>query len=301
MSTIARVTLALFVGIACWLTADSLVDRFDDPDRLWAAELKRLERELAGLPTDFQKTTHLREYVGRLLDVGRLGRDAQQAYQSVDFESFEPARFFPLYRENRLPANCGFTTFFYIKLLQAHGYTAYQYSFGFTERPYERFIHSVVLVEIRTAAGNRLIVQDPYLNLTYRTHEGEPVEFLEFLRLIKARQFDRIVRDAGSVTTRLLVPDVSLYYPHLSNRCRSLMAEAITRPDGSVAAEIPISRDYPTLMQSPCDHFEDKFMDALRQNGFDEPLVYAYTLRASEMVGSSDHAEVQRRIDAVIR
>jgi hypothetical protein len=303
VSTRARATLACFLALACWLAADSASDRTDsnDADRLWAAELERLAAELGDLSTDFARTTHLREYVGQLLDVGRPDRNAKETYGSVDFESYEPAEFFPLYRANKLPANCGYTTYFYIKLLQTFGYKAYQYSFGFTEPPYERFIHSVALVEIRTDEDSRLVVQDPYLNLTYRTRDGEPVDFIDFLSMIKTGQSERIVQDAGSVTTALLVPDVSLYYPHLSARCRTLMAEALTRSDGSIAREIPITRDYATLMQSPCDDFEGKFTDALRKNGFDERLLYAYTLRASEIVGSSDRIEVQRRIDSVIR
>jgi hypothetical protein len=144
----------------------------------------------------------------------------------------------------------------------------------------------------------RLIIQDVYLNLTYRE---EPIDIAGFLMALKQKNYERIVMDAGSVTTLLLVPDTQLYFPYLSESCQALMAKALMRPDGSLKTELPIARDYATLVQTSCDGFERGFVDALRQNGFPEPFIYAYTLRASDMVGTSDHGEVQRRIDRNLR
>jgi hypothetical protein len=271
------------------------------PRRLWYEELARLKRHLDAMPSDLEKTTYLRQYVGGLIDIGRPDERTRVLYQSVNFENFNPAEFYPGFRGHRLLAECGITTFFYIKLLQAFRFKAYQYSFGFTEQPYARFIHSVVLVNIDFRGTQRLIIQDPYLDLTYREPEGAPIDFFNFLTALNSKEFGRIVMDSSSVETSLQVPDPSLYYAFLSESCRASMAAALRREDGSLRTRIPIIRSYATLMQSPCGNFEAAFVDAMRKHELPEPFVYSYTLRASELVGSPDHREMQERIDAVRR
>jgi len=290
-----RLALCLALGLA------TPSDPRTPVDAGWAGELTRLAARVEALPSDLARTTFLREYTGALLDIGRPDERTLRRYQAVDFDSFDPAEYYPLFRDNSLPANCGITSYYYIKLLHALGFKAYQYSFGFSEKPYQRFIHSVALVEIGVNRTRRLIVQDPYLNLTYRTRDGQPMDFIAFLAAIRARRYDEIVTDASSLTTALLVPDASLYLRHLSRECQAGLIGLLERPHGSRRAELPIVRSYATLMQSDCDRFERDFLEAMRQHGLHEPFLYAYTLRAAELVGSADHAEVQRRIDAVLR
>lgn len=269
---------------------------------VWQREVARLYSESKALASDFDKVTFLREYCGALIPIGRPDDRTRSLYQSVDFAAFDPATFYPLFRSYSLSAQCGITSFFYIKLLRALGFKAYQYSFGFTDKPYDRFIHSVALVEIGfRGSARRLIIQDPYFNLTYRTRDGEPADFFEFLAMLKRRQYERIVMDSPPLETFLLVPDMALYYPYLNEDCKKQMAEALTREDGSLATRMPITRNYASLMQSPCGGSENAFLEALRQHGFDEPFVYAYTLRASEIVGNCDHLDLQRKIDANLR
>jgi hypothetical protein len=266
----------------------------------WRWEIEKLRRACAMLPSDFERTKYLREYVGALIPIGRPDDRTRHIYAALNFASFNPADFYPLFRNYSLSAQCGITTFFYIKLLQALGFKAYQYSFGFTAVPYERFVHSVALVQIAFNGGKRLIVQDPYFNLTYRARDGAPCDFFEFLAAVRRRRYHDLVMDSPSVSTFLLVPDTSLYFPYLTEECRILMASALARDDGTFATRMPIARSYASLMQSPCGGGEDGFLKALREHGFDEPFVYAYTLRASDLVGDLDHAQVQRRIDAVL-
>ena len=267
----------------------------------WASEVARLSEHLHTLPSDLEKTTHLRRYAGELLDIGRPDDATQRRYRALSFDAFDPAEYYPLFRDDSLPANCGITSFFYIKLLQAFGFKAYQYSFGFRDEPYQRFIHSVALVEIRVNGSPRLIIQDPYLNLTYRTQDGQPIDFYEFLTALRRRRYGDIVMDASSLSTALLVPDASLYQPFLSKECWAGMSGALTRPDGSRRSSLPILRSYATLMQSACGDFEGQFVEAMRAHGLNEPFLYAYTLRASDLVGTADHPDVQRRIDAILR
>src|SRR5208283_2076934 len=210
------------------------------PRRLWYQELTRLKRQLDAMPSDFEKTTFLRQYVGGLIDIGRPDDRTRHLHQSVNFENFDAAEFYPRFRGHSLPAECGITTFFYIKLLQAFGFKAYQYSFGFTEKPYARFIHSIVLVKIDFQGTQRLIIQDPYLDLTYRNPEGAPIDFFDFLAALKRKDFEHIVMDASSVTTSLQVPEPSSYYPFLSESCRVSMTAALRREDGSLRTRIPI-------------------------------------------------------------
>jgi hypothetical protein len=287
--------LGLASGLATW------GDGRPWNEAAWTHELARLAGPLAALPSDFAKTTFLRQYAGALTDVGRLDEHTLRRYRAVSLDRFDPAEYYPLFRDNRLPANCGITSFFYIKLLQAFGFKAYQYSFGYTEAPYERFIHSVALVDVAAEGGRRLIVQDPYLNLTYRTRDGQPMDFAELLGALRARRYGDVVTDASSITTTLLVPDLSLYLPHLDRPCQAQMTGLLTSSDGSMRTEMAIERSYATLMQSECGHFERDFVEAMRRHGLDEPFLFAYTLRAADVVGAPDHAEVQRRIDALLR
>jgi hypothetical protein len=268
---------------------------------LWEIERARLDSLLTGLPSDLDKTTFLRTYCGELIDIGRLDDQTSRFYQSIDFESFRLSHFYSLFRKDRIPAACGPTSYFYIKLLQSFGFKAYQYSFGFKDKGYERFVHSFALVEIEYGGAKRLIIQDPYLNLSYRNQAGEPMDFFEFLSAIKNRRYEEVVMDPSSLTTFLLAPDLALYYPHLSDSCKKMLSLALRRSDGTLKTRIPITRNYDTLMKSPCDDFESAFVNAMRQHGVQEPFLYAYTLRVSEVVGSADHERVQNRIDSVVR
>jgi len=270
-------------------------------ERAWPLEVERLAARVRALPSDFEKVEWLRRYVGTLLDVGRLEPAVEQRYRSVDFASFDPAAFYPLFKSDTWPADCGITTFFYLKLLHAFGFSAYQYSFGFTAPPYDRFIHSVVLVDVNVEGERRLVVEDPYLNLTFRHPDGRPLDVFELFAALKRRDYGAVVVDAGTLTTALLVPDPAQYLHRLSPACQSELLTALARPDGSLAVRMPIARDIATMLRSPCDPFERLFEQAMRDHGIDEPFLYAYRLRAADMVGSSDHAAVQRRIDEARR
>jgi hypothetical protein len=272
---------------------------------LWTAELARLQSILATLPTDLEKVSFLRTYSGALIglgliDLATLSDRVSRLYRTVNFHSFDPGTFFLWFKNHIVPAECGLTSFFYIKLLQSFGFKAYQYTFGFREAAHRRCVHSVALVEIVFEGMKRLIVQDAYLNLTYRSADGKPMDFIEFLSTIKQRQYDLIAVDSAPVITFLLVPDVALYDRYLNDKCKQLMLQALRQPDGRIRKKLPITRDYATLMQSPCDNLEEAFLAALRDHGYPEPFLYAYTLRAGDLVGERDHKQVQDLIDSVI-
>jgi hypothetical protein len=154
------------------------------------------------------------------------------------------------------------------------------------------------LVEINFRGTRRLIIQDPYWNLTYRNREGDPIDFFVFLEAIKRRQYDLIIMEMSSVTTSLVISDPSAY-PAMSDACKAAMAMAFTNSDGSRKAEIPIVRNYANLMQSPYHHVEKAFELALHQHGFHEPFLYAYTLRTADIAGDHQRDDLQRKIDAI--
>jgi hypothetical protein len=87
----------------------------------------------------------------------------------------------------------------------------------------------------------------------------------------------------------------------LNDACKKQMSQAFRQDNGTWNTRIPIARDYVTLMQSPCDNFEQGFVSAMHDSGYQEPFIYAYVLRASEVVGNDDHALLQQRIDSIIR
>lgn len=272
----------------------------------WTVEQARLRSIVNALPSDFEKTSFLRAYCGELIPLGlidpnRLDKRTSRLYRSTDFTAFDPAVFFPLFKNLIIPAECGMTSYFYIKLLHSFEFKAYQYTFGFKKVPHQRCVHSVALVEIQSGGTKRLIVQDPYLNLTYRDCDGSAMDFLEFVSRIKRREYSRIVIHSSPVTTSLLVPDLALYDPHLNEEYKRLMLTALRQPDGQVKTELTIARDYATLMQSPVDNLEEAFLAALRDHGHREPYLYAYMFRASDLVGAADHMLVQGKIDSALR
>jgi hypothetical protein len=99
----------------------------------------------------------------------------------------------------------------------------------------------------------------------------------------------------------LLVPDFALYEGHLTAECREQMLHALRQPDGRLKTRIAVDRSFANLMQSPCDHLEDLFLDALRSHECPEPFLYAYTFPVSALKGSRDHARVEREIDCALR
>lgn len=272
----------------------------------WRVELARLRVIVATLGSDLEKTSFLRTYCGGLIPLGlidpkRLDKRTFRLYRLTDFATFDPAVFFPLFKNKVIPAECGMTSFFYIKLLNSFGFEAYQYTFGFTKPPHHRCVHSVALVEIQSSGTKRLIIQDPYFNLTYRECDGSAIDFFDFVSRIKRREYSRVVVDSTPVTTSLLVPDPALYDSHLNEEYKRMMLSALRKPDGQVRTQLTINRDYATLVQSPVDNLEEAFLAALRDHGHDEPYLYAYMFRASDLVGATGHAMVQRKIDSALR
>jgi hypothetical protein len=269
-------------------------------ERLWQEEFANLRLRLERLGSDFEKTTFLREYTGSLIAIGRPDDRAVRRFRCGGFGSLDLSKIYPALKSHELPAECGLTSLFYVKLLCSLGYQAYQYSFGFLEKPYERLVHSVGLVEIDFRGARRLIIQDPYWNLSYSDEKGDPIDFLAFLACLKRRQYHQVAAAMSSVTTGLVIDDASVY-PALNDACKAAIAGAFTNSDGSRKAEIPIVRNYATLMQSPYHPVETAFVDALRRHGFPEPFLFTYTFRAAAIAGGRGRGELQRRIDAILR
>jgi hypothetical protein len=269
-------------------------------NRRWKRELAGLRERLACVSSDFENTVSLREYVGALIGIGCPDTKSDTLYRSVDFRSFRLATFYTLFKDRRLQAACGITTFFYIKLLHEFDFAAYQYSFGFKSEPFRRLIHSVVLVQIVFRGSKRLIIQDPYFNLTYRTNSGDPMDFFEFLAAIRNRDYNLITVDSPALAAYLRLTDPAAYFARLQGEQKAAFEKAVRTADGCFSTEIPIVRNYETLFETPYDNFASDFLDALRRHGWNEPFLYAYRLRAADLVGSPDHAALQARIDAAV-
>jgi len=267
----------------------------------WKKEIARLDSILNTLSTDFEKTSMLREYCGELLDIGLIDQSANSYYNSLTLEDLDLEQFYHHFSNDGTAAQCGLTSLFYIKLVEKFGYNAHQYSFGFIEPPYSRFIHSFPLVEILDGEKKKLIVQDPYLGLSFRDSTGSPLDFFDFLSLLMNKEYGGFEFDTSTVSTYLLVPDTSLYWPYLNDSCKAEMLKNIKNENHGIKDKIPILRNYSTLLQAPCNHFENGFLEAMRANGYDEPFVFAYTLRVNTMIGSHQTKLIQDRIDYYLR
>ncbi|MGZ5247688.1 MAG: hypothetical protein ACXWV5_11605 [Flavitalea sp.] len=267
----------------------------------WEIEWARLDSTIQSLGDDFQKTNFLRSYCSELTDLGIIDPESLKWYRSVSYDSFQISEFYPYWKSDSLATDCGMTSYLFVKLAESFGFKAYQYSFGFTDEPYAKFIHSFPLVEIEYSGTRKLIVQDPYLNITFTTDRGEPLDFYKMLSSIKSKKYDSVIMRQHSSLTNLIINDTLTYWSRLDDSCRSLLRNRIQIGEKEFKKTIPIQRNYQTLMQSTCAHFENGFLNAMRQNGYSEPFLYAYTLRVNEMVGSSDRKIIQSKIDSVLR
>lgn len=277
-----------------------MIGQHHSADRHWQEDLANLCLQLRQLGSDFDKTTFLREFTGSLIAIGRPDERTSRRYRFSSLDSLDLSTIYPALKSHQLPAECGVTSLFYIKLLYSLGYRAYQYSFGFLEKPDDWLVHSVPLVDIDFCGARRLIIQDPYWNLTYCDQEGLPIDFFVLLATIKRRQYEQIAAQMSSVNTSFMIADASVY-PRMSDACKAAMTKAFTNHDGSRKAEIPIARNFATLMQSPCHHVENAFVEALRRRGFPEPFLYAYMFRTADVAGDDGRSDIQRRIDAILR
>lgn len=267
----------------------------------WSAEVVSLKDSLQQYHSDFEKTTFLRKYCASLMAVGIPDARVRSIYQDITFESFQLDRFYKLFRNEDIPSECGVTSYFYIKLAQSLGYKAYQYSFGFADSPYTAFIHSFPIVAIQYNGKKRMIVQDPYLDMTFVDSTKAPIDFYLFLSLIKAKEYNQIFYDTVTSLTSLIITDTLLYLSPLNDSCRSVLRSRIYGDKGRVKNRIPFIRSYNNLMRSPCENFESGFVHALFNHHIHEPFIYAYSLRVNEMAGSADVKRIQSHIDSLLR
>ena len=267
----------------------------------WSKEWNKLKDSLQQFDSDFEKTTYLRKFCARLFDVGILDAKTQAFYRNISFDSMKLDLIYSLSQADSIPADCGITSYFYIKLAESFGYKSYQYSFGFTDSPYEYYIHSFPIIIIQYNGRERMIIQDPYLDLTFKDSKGDPIDFYDFLRLLKNKKYTQIYNDEDSSSTNLIITDTLRYLSHLSDSCRLLLRKLLFSANGQIAKKIPFIRSYNKLMRSPCNNFELGFEQALIAHHFYEPFLFAYTLRVNSMTGSSDAKLIQSGIDSLLR
>lgn len=100
--------------------------------------------------------------------------------------------------------DCAGYSYVLMKLYKEFGYTAFSYHSG----KLSAFNHVVTLVEISYKGEKKLVIQDASYDATYVDANMEPLPFSAFLRLIEAKQYDRIHILEGGAPPHLYICDL---------------------------------------------------------------------------------------------
>ncbi|HXH20104.1 MAG TPA: hypothetical protein VNJ07_13595 [Chitinophagales bacterium] len=144
--------------------------------------------------SDFGKLNEIRNYLAQRIDLGNTKSKLKNEYYNMPWDSFSPYQCITLFKENKLTANCGITSYALAKLYAEAGYKTYVYNCGYAGTP---FTHEFNLVEMQ----GKLILQDAYYNLTAVDSTGEPKDFLQFLSEIRQCNYHNIFIRSDEILT----------------------------------------------------------------------------------------------------
>lgn len=99
---------------------------------------------------------------------------------------------FDIYKKQIGGVDCRGISYSLLKVYTDLGFEAYSYSAGIGD-----FTHVIVLVNTEYKGKKILLVEDPFFNVTYTTPKGDPLDFIEMLKLIKQKKYGEIVISGG--------------------------------------------------------------------------------------------------------
>ncbi|WP_367389496.1 hypothetical protein [Lewinella sp. LCG006] len=256
-------------------------ERNDFASAEWQAVLDSLSIELDQLENPIEKTTALRNYVGRLLDVGPISDELGKVYDTLQIKERDLPNWYPIFKANQQPTHCSVISQTYVALLRNFGFKAINYSYGL-EAP---FSHTVVVVALPQADSLLYIVQDPTLATLYTQLSGEPLDIRSLWADIEEGNMEQVGITTDTVATWAVVPPGSLASvlkkDFLQDSCRRLIEKILKDNDGQASlTNLPFLRHY-TSWRNPCDNYEDRFVKALQQAGYHGDLRYAMMIKPS--------------------
>ncbi len=231
----------VLLGIAPPACAPAVVDQLQDPNAVaaessaageaLAAELAEVrdklqarQRELEDLRTDLDvnfremlqhdipeladpalddwtRTTLLREWVAEHVDV-ELEKTLD--YEAAGLYSDHPGEVMANFFADRGGVWCAGFAHALLRIYELFDIPCYYFAFGWPDAE-THVTHAVTLVEIEHEGEQRIVVQDPYLNLTLADAAGAPLDIRDMLRLLKQGEHERIqVRQATVRETDVL-------------------------------------------------------------------------------------------------
>lgn len=100
---------------------------------------------------------------------------------------------FDIFRKQKGGVDCSGISYSLLKIYTDLGFEAYSYSAGIGD-----FTHVIVLINTEYKGKKILLVEDPLFNITYISPNGDPIDFIEMLKLIKQKEYSKIASSGGN-------------------------------------------------------------------------------------------------------
>lgn len=209
---------------------------------------------------EFIKVNLLRQYTYENVDMGKplLG---------PEFNKKSALELLTAFFQDKGGMMCRGHAFTLMKIYEVFGFRSYVLSMG---RP-NIVNHSLVLVETNYNGHKILSIQDPYFNITYIHQDGFPLDYFEFLSILKAKRHNLIKIQKGVIKKKDILRFKSSNIRHSWNWGNDIEFSKIL-PDGRVKY-----RGYITLEKFEKGHHRvGKTKSFLKSKGYPENLIYLF-------------------------
>ena len=266
-----------FAGIWSACQPNQITQVTDKAAQEWQLELDSLSQELAVLDKVAQ-TTLLRNYAGRLLDVGYVPESLNQRYRSMLITDTNVVYWYDLFRRDAVPTHCDVISKFYVYLLNHFGFKAANYTYGLKGTA---FTHTVTAIDIGNADQAYIILQDPTLATLYLDNQEQAIHLPDHWKELAEGHPENIKWTSDTVTTKALVlpeavEEVTAYLS-ATEGCEEMLADYQLKNTDGEGIKTSFQRHY-LSWQNYCDRFDQRFLTALAEEG------YAVDLRSALLV-----------------
>lgn len=138
---------------------------------------------------DLEKVCLLRDWVARTISGSASNEDALDSKAGFPFYTLDAPALFDAFSKRFGGIKCGGAAYALAKLYHSFGFEALIYNAGIRSA----FTHCVTLVRINCGGTSLLYVQDAWFNMTFLTTDTGPLNFVQLLSLLQARQHDKVI------------------------------------------------------------------------------------------------------------
>jgi hypothetical protein len=197
--------------------------------------------------------------------------------KSFGFYSKKIQDIYKAYSNDKGGVWCGGAAYSLMQLYKLYGYKSYTVDIG----KVDVMTHVINLVEVKLNGKEVYMIQDPTFNVTYTDLNDTPIDYFDFLRLLKENKDDKIKIESGTSN----FPDF-IFNPKDNIKDYSQFIMENDKPIKNIDSERIKYKSKLTL-----DSFTKKFGDSifkyLKQEDHPEKIIYLYLYPLS-ITGESD-------------